>query len=68
MEKIDLRTAMAQLRAAVTRDTAATNADLISLYVVLHGKDGDIEWKTSPSNIVAAAIDEYCANPNKYLP
>ena len=68
MEKIELKTAMAQLRAAVQRDTSATDVELIDLKVALFGIDGDFERKTDVATFAFAVLDEYCANPNKYLP
>lgn len=68
MEKIDLKDALKTLRAAVTRDTSATDVELSPLYVMLHNKDGALEYKATVGNIASMMLDEYCNNPNKYLP
>ena len=68
MEKIDLRTAMAQLRAAVQRDATATDNDLLPLNVNLYGVDGGLEYKAATADISFSILEAYTTNPNKYLP
>ena len=67
MAKIDMRTALAEIRADVERDSSATDNALKPLYVLLRDTDGLIAEKQTVERVTAAIKAYVTEHLNDYI-